>query len=293
MAGRQPSVRVLGEDPRLMRRLTLTLCAVVALAATGCSGDDGSSDSSPTSSTTSSPTALPTVEDEPGPKNSLCYNLDYDAALAYTSEAKPTNCKMKHTAVTYAIGTLDTTIDGHLLAVDSKRAKEQVATTCPEKLTDFVGGSLDERRLSMLRPVWFTPTLEQAETGAAWFRCDLVALGGEETLAPLEGEVKGVLATPEGRDKFAMCATAPPGSEDFERVLCSEPHSWRAIQVVGFDTDKYPGDQAAEARGQGPCEDAGESYADDPLNFKWAYERPTAQQWEGGQTFGRCWAPEN
>ncbi len=32
--------------------------------------------------------------------------------------------------------------------------------------------------------------------------------------------------------------------------------------------------------------------ADDALNFQWGYEWPTEKQWDDGQTYGRCWAPD-
>ena len=101
-----------------------------------------------------------------------------------------------------------------------------------------------------------------------------------------------MLGTQAGRDRYAMCGTAAPDDPDFERVICSRPHSWRAISTVDFDPGAYPGADAVRARGQGPCEDAGAQVADDPLDYEWAYEWPTAAQWKQGQTFGRCWAPD-
>ena len=86
-----------------------------------------------------------------------------------------------------------------------------------------------------------------------------------------------------------MCGTAEPGSDGFARVICSSNHSWRAIETVDVDGERYPGEEAARDAGQGPCEDAARERADDALNFKWGYEWPTAQQWKAGQTYGLCW----
>jgi hypothetical protein len=263
-----------------------TLAALALLAA--CTGDP-EPQADPDQTT---PSPLPSASEAPRPKEGACYRLSFKAALAYTSDARPVSCRNVHTAVTYAVGDLDTIVDGHLVAVDSRRVREQVAATCPRLLGEYVGGSLEQQRLGMLRAVWFTPTVEESDGGAAWYRCDVIAVAGDERLAPLEGDARGALATPEGRTRWGMCGTAEPGSRGFERVLCSEPHSWRAVDVVTFPDAEYPSEPAAEARGQEQCESAGNAAAEDPLDFQWGYEWPTEQQWNAGTTYGLCWVPE-
>jgi hypothetical protein len=277
---------VLGKDQRLMRACLAAALAVLVLL-TSCSGDE-EPQADPDASV---PSPLPSATEVPQPKEGACYQLSFDAALAYTSDARPRDCRRKHTSVTYAVGDLDTVVGGHLVAVDSRRVKEQVAETCPDLLGEYVGGSLTQQRLSMLRAVWFTPTVEESDAGASWYRCDVIAVAGSGQLATLDGDLKGELSTPDGRVRWGMCSTAAPGSRDFQRVLCSGPHSWRAIGVVTFESDDYPGVGAAEARGQEQCENAGNANADDPLDFQWGYEWPTAAQWDAGTTYGLCWVP--
>jgi len=271
---------------RSLLRSTGLLAVLVLLAACTPEAEPGADPQEAT------PTPLPSATAAPTPKEGACYRLSFDAALAYTSDAAPRRCRGEHTSVTYAVGALDTVVDGHLVAVDSRRVKAQVAETCPRLLAEYVGGSVDQRRLSMLRAVWFTPTVEESDAGAAWYRCDLIAVAGDESLAALTGDLGGALATPEGRTRWGMCGTAAPGSQDFERVLCSGPHSWRAVEVVTFPSEDYPGEEAAEARGQGQCEDAGNAAAEDPLDFQWGYEWPTEEQWDSGTTYGLCWVPD-
>jgi hypothetical protein len=88
-----------------------------------------------------------------------------------------------------------------------------------------------------------------------------------------------------------MCGTAEPGTKGFQRVLCRERHSWRALRTVDLGKGSYPGASAAKAAGQKPCQQAGRGVAKDALDYKWGYEWPTAQQWAAGQTYGICWAP--
>ncbi|TWG90678.1 putative regulator of septum formation [Nocardioides sp. J9] len=274
--------------PRSVRRaLTGALAAVLATSLVACSGDEPSSkDDQPVA------TQTPAPEPPPAPAVGACYKLPFDAAVAPTSEVEPVACSTAHTSETVAVGTIDAYVDGHLLAVDSDRVQEQVASACPQALTEYVGGNLRRLRLSMIRPVWFTPTVEDSDAGADWYRCDAVVLAGSSRLAELKRTLKGALDRPRSRERFAMCGTAAPDAKNFERVLCSDKHAWRAIDVVVFDQGRYPGERRVRAAGRTQCEDAAADIAEDPLAFEWGYEWPTREQWDMGQMFGRCWAPD-
>ena len=276
-----------------MKRLMPAVALLLALA--GCTGDgDQSAEPTPSgSAATASDSTKPTpASPPPAPRDRSCYRLTYDEAVAPTSEARKVACTATHTSMTYAVGSLDPVVDGHLLAVDSDRVQAQVAAECPRRLPSFLGGTPDDLHLSMLRAVWFTPTVELSDAGADWFRCDVIAVASDGRLAPLTQRMAGVLGTEAGQDRFGMCGTAEPGTADFSRVICSSDHSWRAVDVVHFASDKYPGPAAAREAGQGPCEDAGRATASDALDFTWGYEWPTREQWDAGQTYGLCWIPD-
>ena len=277
-----------------MTRLAAALLAVLVLG--GCTGsDDPEAAPTPPAATTPSPTSTPTsAQAAPRPEGRACYRLTYPDAVAPTSTVPPSSCSRDHTSLTFFVGELDTLVDGHLLAVDSDRVQRQVARECPRRLGSFVGGTLEQRRLSMLRAVWFTPTVEESDAGANWFRCDVTAVAGEKELAPLTGRLSGTLGTPAGRSRYAMCGTAEPGSVGFRRVICSraDQAQWRALRTVTFRPGDYPGEQRVRSAGEGPCEDAGRAAADDPLDFRWGYEWPRPEQWGNGQTYGICWAPD-
>ena len=296
----EPPIRVLGEDrpvntsagrPGVAVRasaLSAVVAAVLLLALSACgSGSKPSADAS-----SSMPTASPTrATPAPRPPSTGCYSLTFDQALAPTTSATPVPCRRRHTTETYAVGRLSTVVGGHLLAVDSAHVRAQVAHTCPARLARYLGGSSDEVRLSMLRPVWFTPTVRQSDTGQSWFRCDVVAVAGPNRLLPITGRLKGVLAGSHAED-YAMCSTAKPGTAGFRRVPCQEKHSWRALRIVPIPGTTYPGVAKAKGAGQTICRNAGRSAASDALNFEWGYEWPTKQEWDGGQTYGVCWAPD-
>lgn len=271
--------------------MVAAVMAVTAVA--GCSGDGDSDDGGASPSPTATPTPPPTAGPLPkAPAEGACYGLTFRQALAPTSAAKPTPCRDPHTSETYAVGTLDTVVEGHLLAIDSARVQAQVADACPAALPGFLGGDQAALRLSMFRPVWFTPSVAQSDRGADWYRCDVVVVAGDKELAEPDLGLAGALDKEAVRDRYAMCGTAAPDDEDFERVICGADHSWRAIEVVPFEATDYPGVASLQDRLESPCEDAGLDVADDPLDYQWGYEYPTKEQWEMGQTWGLCWAPD-
>lgn len=263
------------------------LVVVLVAALSGCSNE------APTPAPEPKPTPPPTADPPPrGPKVGDCFRLAFDDAIAPTSEHRAIPCERGHTSETYAVGELDTVVEGHLLAVDSEQVQSQVAATCPEGLPAFLGGDPEDLRLTVVRPVWFTPTVEDSDLGASWFRCDVVVLAGNESLSQLDTTLADVLTTPAGRESVALCATAAPDARAFERVPCSAAHKWRAVQVVEFEARRYPGEAAARERGQTTCENAGLDAADDPREFGWGYEWPNQEQWDRGMDYGRCWVPD-
>ncbi|UMG92902.1 septum formation family protein [Nocardioides sp. TF02-7] len=236
---------------------------LLAVALAGCSGSEEEQPPDPV------PTPPPTAAEPPAPPpDGACYRLTFDEALAPAVAGEPVRCNRPHTSETYEVGRLDLLVDGHLVAVDSARAQAQVAETCPAALADFVGGSLADLRLSMVRPVWFTASVEESDRGADWFRCDVVVVAGDGELARLTESLEGALSRSADRDRLAMCGTAAPDDRGFERVVCSARHSWRAIEVVPFPDGDYPGAAAARELGRTQCEEAGLDVADDPPRLR-------------------------
>lgn len=265
----------------------------------GASGAGSSGASAPPSAAPSPP---PAATQPPRPDRRGCYRLTYDQALAPTTHRKPVDCGRRHTATTYHVGDLDTVVDGHLLAVDARRVQAQVAAACPRLLPGFLGATDDQMRLTSLRAVWFSPTLAQSDAGQEWFRCDVIALARDGQLADLTPQLRGVLGTLDGRREFGICGTSQPGRPDFDRVICSSPHAWRAIGsyeapgadggAAGNDAGRYPGATKLQATAQAQCKDAARTQAADPLDFQWGYDWPTKEQWKAGQRYGLCWTPD-
>ena len=273
----------------------LALAGLLALA--GCTGDDSGRHPAATASTTPTPTPVVAPPPPAAPAVGACYRMSYDEAVAPTSSDEPVPCTQAHTTQTYVVDQLDLVANGHLLAVDSDAVQKQVAHRCPAQLPAYLGATQDQLRLSMLRPVWFTPTVEESDAGATWYRCDVVAVTGDKQVAKVDHDLAGAYKKPAGRDEFAMCGTAQPGTAAFSRVLCREDHSWKAISVVDLSgkagkNGAYPGEGAVQDAGEQTCQDAAREIASDALDYKWGYEWPTKEQWKAGQTYGRCWSPD-
>ena len=228
------------------------------------------------------------------PRVKACYRLDFDQATQPTSNVPPRPCSKRHTAQTYFVGRLNTVVDGHMLAVDSKLAQRQVERTCPGRLEGYLGGSDQARALSRIKAVWFSPTIEQSDQGASWFRCDAVAVAASSRLArlPPPRQLRGILDRSSALERVGLCGTAAPGTRGFQRVICSRRHAWRAISTIGIGGSGYPGVAAVRDAGAGTCRDQVRQQTGSSEKFSYGWEWPTAQQWRAGQHLGYCWAPD-
>jgi hypothetical protein len=290
---RQPAVDLLGEDGEVMAGTTRarTLATLVtALLATlaACSSDRPAAQQTKTPSPSTTPAPTPAA----APPRRACYDLDFTEAVAPTSTKAPVPCSAPHTAATIRVGTIRPVVDGHLLAVDSDTVQQQVATRCRAALAAHVGGTEESRRLSRLTVVWFTPSLAESDRGALWFRCDLVALAAHDQLAPLPRSTRGLLDDDGALDRYGTCGTTSPSARNFQRVICSRPHSWRARATIDLPADtRYLG-KAAGAVADASCHDTEARLASDILKLRWSFEWPTRDQWKAGQRYGYCWTPD-
>lgn len=269
-----------------MRRLLVPLLAPLLAAAllTGCSGDPGSAD--PTAAD-GAPPARPAA-----PAARACYDLDVKAALALSSAAPQVPCRQRHTAVTVHVGTLDPVVDGHLLAVDSPRLQRQVSRTCRAKVDRHVGGSEETRRLSRIQAVWFSPSLDQADAGALWFRCDLVIAGSGDQFTPLPTRTRGLLDRAGALERYGTCGTAAPGAAGFRRVACAQEHTWQARASIDLPPGTAYLSRNAARAADSACRDVEATRATTLTRLRWAFEWPTKAQWNGGQRYGLCWTPD-
>ena len=267
---------------RPRHRLAAVVLAACALFVTGCSGND-------TTTAPPSPTSVPRAA--PPPRTGLCHDLGYAAAARPTGGGRKVPCSHGHTAITYYVGSYQPIQDGHLLAVDSTHVQTQLADRCPVQLATYLGADQDALRLSRLEAVWFGPTLKQAERGAHWFRCDVVAPTGADQLETLPGSLKGALSDSNTRDKWGICGSTSPSKADFTRVACDQKHAWRAIKTLDIAGTRYLAKAATDA-GNTACKDAASVEADGALKYTWSFQWPSRAEWDSGRRYGYCWIPD-
>jgi hypothetical protein len=171
--------------------------------------------------------------------------------------------------------------------------RAQIEDACPDTPGAYLGGDQTTKRLSRFEVVWFSPSLEQADAGANWYRCDIVAVRSDGRLLTLPTKLKGVLDQAGALDRFGTCGTATaPTARGFERVVCSEPHRSRAISVVDLPRDARYRDKGVEADANTTCKAAAAAKAKGDLKYTWTFEWPTRAQWAAGQRYGYCWIPQ-
>ena len=283
---------------RVLRRMAAALACAALVA--GCSGPSSSPSADPSPSGSASASSTPSEAATPAvvpraPRAKACYRLTAAELTKPTNASTPVPCASRHTAQTIYVGTLDTVVDGHSVAVDSATVQKQLSTTCPRKLAAYVGGSATARDLSRFNVVWYSPTLEQSDQGADWFRCDLIAFAAQDQLAALPGtaRLRGVLGSAAALDEFGLCGTSAPGARGFQRVICGRGHTWRAIDTIGLPGGtKYPGTATVRKAGDSDCKDLAQARSDNSLKYRYGWEWPTREQWDRGQRFGYCWIPD-
>ncbi len=269
------------------RRCWTLLVALLVPAAVACSSDESTSAPEPSerASVSSAPPA------PAAPAVGSCHRLTLSEATDPVDPGTSVPCGQRHTSVTVAVGRLAPLADGHLLAVDSPTVRARLARACPKTLARYVGGDRTTRRLSRLEVLWFAPSLKQADAGANWYRCDVVALRKKGVLLPLARTMKGVLDKRSALDRYGTCGTAAPDARSFERVACAHKHSWRAVDVIDLPRKAHYLGKGAGADADAACKDVAAARANGALKYTWSFEWPTPAQWKSGQRYGYCWVP--
>jgi hypothetical protein len=282
--GRQPAFGLLGEDSDMSRprhALALVVLVLVSALAACSSGDPGSTPKpEPNVSVSSAPPA------PASPKVSSCHRLSFTAAAEPVDTSAPVPCGSTHTSVTTKVGQLAPLVDGHLLAVDARTVQAKLAKACPPTLGPYVGGDQSTQRLSRFKIVWFSPTVEQADAGANWFRCDVVGLRSDDRLLTLPAKMKNVLDAPGALDRFGTCGTTDPAARGFAAVACSVRHTWRAVDVIDLPVDARYLDKAASAQAESACKGTASDRANGALKFEYSFVWPARAEWAAGQRYG-------
>ncbi|HSV39830.1 MAG TPA: septum formation family protein [Nocardioidaceae bacterium] len=224
------------------------------------------------------------------PKTGVCRALVPEDITRSTNDTLPVDCSSPHTAETFLVGTFL----GSLAEDDFDDAAlgAFVFDACQAGFMKFLGGDESLVKRSTLTWAWFRPSEKGWDSGARWFRCDVIG-GGEQSkkFVNLPLTTKGVLL---GRpdDQWLTCAEGPTVAGSV-KVPCSEPHDWRAIStiVLGKEDDPYPGDHAVEVKTREFCSDQVAAYLNYPvLDYDFGYTWFHEGEWKAGNRRSVCWA---
>ncbi len=247
---------------------------------------------SPTAPSSPSGPASPSDDPKAAPKQGDCRALSADDLTTVVDQTQPVSCEKTHTAVTFFVGELPPSAVRGATSSGDDRIEQTAEQLCAKRFPGYVGGSADDRALTMLQPAYFLPDAEQFRSGARWVRCDLYAHESGNKLAELTGDMRNALRQPKVRNQFAICSTKAPDQRGFTHSLCGDPHKWRAVSTLrlGKDKAKYPGENELRARAKKDCEEPVRDWLNTREAFSYGFEVPRKSGWAQGERIGYCWA---
>lgn len=241
-----------------------------------------------------------TEEDGPGveraPELGACRRLEPEDVPPQTNSSAVVPCRSPHTTETFYVGRWPQVVVDEASGVDDRGLERIVARRCTGSLRETLGGGVQEWRTTLVSWAWFTPSDEDFEAGANWFRCDAIA-GGPAfgRLEPLPPRIDGLLERL--TDRYRVCwsgglTTVLIGPDQGGPVSCARPHQLRAIAAIrlGERSAEYPGAEVVERLSDERCSERVRAYLDNPLEYDWEDSWPSRANWTAGQRYSICWA---
>jgi hypothetical protein len=226
---------------------------------------------------------------DPVPDVGACRMLTPDDLARPSNDAETVPCSQSHTAETFAVDSLPATYDH--AGYDDPEVAAYVYRRCTSAFTDFTGADSSLAMRTILSWAWFRPSKAAWESGARWYRCDVVG-GGDQirTYVDLPETAQGLLLG-RPKDAWLVCAQGA-GVSGSVKVPCSEKHDWRAVTtiVLGDGNDEYPGDRAVKSRTRDFCSKSVGAWLGYPVDYDFAYSWFHQAEWDAGNRRSVCWA---
>jgi len=223
------------------------------------------------------------------PDKGACRLLTSEDLARASADTMPVDCRQKHTAETFAVGTFPAKVAGK--GVGDPALGAHVFDSCEGKFRRFLGGNESLVMRATVTWAWFRPSEDAWDAGARWWRCDVVGGGEESTdLVDLPRTTKGILlGRPE--DRWMACVDGP-SVVDSVKISCDREHTWRAVTtiVLGENDDKYPGDDLVAVRTRDFCSKSVGAWLNYPVDFDYGYTVFREAEWRAGNRRSVCWA---
>jgi Septum formation len=254
---------------------------VGVLVLTGCSGGSTGAAARPKAaapSVSARPSAAPVIA---VPHVGECWNSTPALAKPFSwTGSAVVSCAAKHTAVTFAVGTVPTAFDYAKVAHDGDDYGDARAMGAKKPCSylnalKYVGHNYETPL--RLRVTWYGPTATQYAAGARWFRCDLQVTDGKGFRVLAKNLQHSINV---GGRLYAYCDTGKRGSTVGE---CTKASVWLVTRVVDAATNAsaaFPGKTAVTARADKVCRLNG---------VAWARSSPTNAKMWSHSTLIWCW----
>jgi len=223
------------------------------------------------------------------PDLGACRMLSPDDVSRPSNDTETVSCHQPHTAQTFAVLTLPHQFDH--ASYDDPEVAAFAYRACGGRFGDFTGADESLAMRTILSWVWFRPGTAAWDSGARWYRCDVIG-GGDQarSYVDLPTTTKGLLL---GRpqDRWMVCAQGATVSGSV-KVPCSDKHDWRAVTtiVLGDAGTSYPGDTSVQRRTRDFCSKSVGAWLDYPVDYDFGYSWFHRPEWEAGNRRSVCWA---
>ena len=222
------------------------------------------------------------------PELGNCYRLAPDDTDRASSDSPVVPCTGRHTAQTFAIGTLPTGLGKDY---DSAAFGKWIYPRCQSSFERFLSVDGSQAMRVQLSWAWFRPSEKGWEKGARWYRCDLVGGRGDATsYADLPTTAKGLFRA-KPPEQWLTCAKGATVLKS-EKVPCTETHDWRAVTTikVADAKDPYPGDRIVQVRSRDYCSDSVGAWLNYPVEYDYGFTWFHEAEWKAGNRRSLCWA---
>lgn len=223
------------------------------------------------------------------PDVGACRVLTPDDVESPSNAGATVDCTEPHTAETYAVGELPDSFDD--ADYDDEELGGWAYETCSEAFAEFLGADESLVMRTIMSWAWFRPSEDAWDSGARWYRCDLVG-GGEQSkeYVELPKTAKGLLLG-RPKDRWMVCADGETVAGAV-KVPCTQPHDWRAVTTIalGEGADQYPGDRTVEVTTRDFCSKSVGAWLNYPVDYDFGYTWFHEAEWEAGNRRSVCWA---
>lgn len=228
----------------------------------------------PAAATTASATPAPAAEPGSGaPAAGQCTQLSYAGSLASVARARRVACQRQHTSIVARVAYLRSPVTPRTPVLRRRALGQRL---CAPAYREVLGGTPEDRAVSILTWTLFTPGQADLERGARWVRCDVLARSAA-VLVPLPATTP--LLGSGVPEQLRVCQSAA-GLD----ISCSQPHTYRVDAVYLASGESYPSGADFTASARSRCQEL----TGRPGGF---WQPPSPAGWQAGDRFIRCLSP--